>query len=129
LILGADVLLADEPVSALDVSIQAQVLNLFQDLKERLGLTYIVIAHDLAAVRYLCDRVAVMFRGRFVEFGRTEDLYARPAHPYTQALLSAIPTIHRGVAGDRLAEVDSASLFLGRGDLKEIEPGHFVEAA
>jgi peptide/nickel transport system ATP-binding protein len=129
LILGANVLLADEPVSALDVSIQAQVLNLFQDLKERLGLTYIVIAHDLAAVRYLCDRVAVMFRGRFVEVGRTEDLYARPAHPYTQALLSAIPTIHRGVAGDRLAEVDSASLFLGRGELKEIEPGHFVEAA
>ena len=129
LILGADVLLADEPVSALDVSIQAQVLNLFQDLKERLGLTYIVIAHDLAAVRYLCDRVAVMFRGRFVEIGRTEDLYARPVHPYTQALLSAIPTIRRGVAGDSLAEVDSASLVLGRGELKEIEPGHFVEAA
>ena len=129
LILGADVLLADEPVSALDVSIQAQVLNLFQDLKERLGLTYIVIAHDLAAVRYLCDRVGVMYRGRFVEVGRTEDLYARPAHPYTQALLSAIPTIHRGVEGERLAEVDSASLFLNRGEMKEIEPGHFVEAA
>jgi ABC-type oligopeptide transport system ATPase subunit len=129
LILGADVLLADEPVSALDVSIQAQVLNLFQDLKERLGLTYIVIAHDLAAVRYLCDRVAVMYRGRFVEVGRTEDLYARPAHPYTQALLSAIPTIHRGVEGERLAEVDSASLFLVRGEMQEIEPGHFVEAA
>jgi ABC-type oligopeptide transport system ATPase subunit len=129
LVLGADVLLADEPVSALDVSIQAQVLNLFQDLKERLGLTYIVIAHDLAAVRYLCDRVAVMYRGRFVEVGRTEDLYARPAHPYTQALLSAIPTIRRGVAGEQLAEVDAASLVLGRGELREIEPGHFVEAA
>jgi ABC-type oligopeptide transport system ATPase subunit len=129
LILGADVLLADEPVSALDVSIQAQVLNLFQDLKARLGLTYIVIAHDLAAVRYLCDRVAVMFRGRFVEVGQTEDLYARPTHPYTQALLSAIPTIRRGVAGDRLAEIDAASLFEGRGELKEIEPGHYVEVA
>jgi ABC-type oligopeptide transport system ATPase subunit len=129
LILGADVLLADEPVSALDVSIQAQVLNLFQDLKERLGLTYIVIAHDLAAVRYLCDRVAVMFGGRFVEIGRTEDLYERPAHPYTQALLSAIPTIRRGVEGDRLAEVDAVSLFVERGELREIAPGHFVEAA
>jgi oligopeptide transport system ATP-binding protein len=129
LILGADVLLADEPVSALDVSIQAQVLNLFQDLKERLGLTYVVIAHDLAAVRYLCDRVAVMYRGRFVEVGRTEDLYARPAHPYTQALLSAIPTIRRGVTGSRLSEVDSDALFQGRGQLVEIEPGHFVEAA
>lgn len=129
LILGADVLLADEPVSALDVSIQAQVLNLFQDLKERLGLTYVVIAHDLAAVRYLCDRVAVMLRGRFVEIGRTEDLYERPAHPYTQALLSAIPTIRRGVAGDRLAEVDATTMSTTQGILTEIEPGHFVEVA
>lgn len=129
LILGADVLLADEPVSALDVSIQAQVLNLFQDLKERLGLTYVVIAHDLAAVRYLCDRVAVMLRGRFVEIGRTEDLYERPAHPYTQALLSAIPTIRRGVAGERLAEVDAASRYQEPGILTEIEPGHYVEIA
>jgi oligopeptide/dipeptide ABC transporter ATP-binding protein len=80
-------------------------------------------------VRYLCDRVAVMYRGRFVEVGWTEDLYARPAHPYTQALLSAIPTIHRGVEGEGLAEVDSSSLFLGRGEIQEIEPGHFVEAA
>jgi peptide/nickel transport system ATP-binding protein len=127
LILGADLLLADEPVSALDVSIQAQVLNLFQDLKERLGLTYVVIAHDLAAVRYLCDHVAVMFRGRFVELGRTEDLYTRPEHPYTRALLSAIPTIKRGVEGATLAEVDSSSFALERARLTEIAPGHFVE--
>lgn len=129
LILGSDLLLADEPVSALDVSIQAQVLNLFKDLKDQLGLTYIVVAHDLAAVRYLCDRVAVMFRGRFVEVGRTEDLYARPAHSYTRALLAAIPTIRRGVEEEPLAEVDASSLAAARLPLTEIEPGHYVELA
>ncbi len=129
LILGSDLLLADEPVSALDVSIQAQVLNLFKDLKDQLGLTYIVVAHDLAAVRYLCDWVAVMFRGRFVEVGRTEDLYARPAHPYTRALLAAIPTIRRGVEEEPLAEVDASSLAAARLPLTEIEPGHYVELA
>jgi peptide/nickel transport system ATP-binding protein len=124
LILGAEVLLADEPVSALDVSIQAQVLNLLQDLKDELNLTYVVVAHDLAVVRYLCDRVAVMLNGRFVEIGRSEDLYARPTHPYTQALLESVPTIRRGLSDYELTAVPMS--FDSTGDLVEIEPGHFV---
>lgn len=129
LILGADILLADEPVSALDVSIQAQVLNLFQDLKRDVGLTYIVIAHDLATVRYLCDRVAVMYKGRFVEVGSTEDLYNRPAHPYTQALLDAVLTIKGGVEGADLTAVDIDAMNIRRGNFEEISPGHFVEVS
>jgi peptide/nickel transport system ATP-binding protein len=127
LILGAKVLLADEPVSALDVSIQAQVLNLFQDLKEQLDLTYVVVAHDLAVVRYLCDRVAVMLNGRFVEIADSVDLYERPTHPYTKALLESVPTIKRGLSGDRLG--DTPMSFDSSGELVEIEPGHFVVIA
>lgn len=126
LILGADLLLADEPVSSLDVSIQAQVLNLFQDLREKLGLTYVVIASDLAVVRHLCNRMAIMSRGRFVEIGATEDVYGRPAHPYTKALLAAVPTIKRGVSSLGLPEAQIDVLQEGHGQLTEVEPGHFV---
>jgi oligopeptide/dipeptide ABC transporter ATP-binding protein len=84
-------IVADEPISALDVSIQAQVINLLDDLKQELGLTYLFIAHDLAMVRYLSDRVAVMYLGRIVELGERDEVFERPYHPYTQGLLSAIP--------------------------------------
>lgn len=86
-----DVLVCDESVAALDVSIQAQILNLFMDLREQLGLTYLFISHDLGVVEHLCDRVVVMYLGRVVEQASVEDLFARPNHPYTQALLAQIP--------------------------------------
>jgi peptide/nickel transport system ATP-binding protein len=84
-------IVADEPVSALDVSIQAQIINLFADLQERLGLTYIIVAHDLSVIRQVSNRTAVMYLGSIVETGPTDLIYAAPAHPYTQALISAVP--------------------------------------
>jgi oligopeptide transport system ATP-binding protein len=96
LALKPDLIICDEPVSALDVSIQAQILNLLKDLQEQRGLTYLFISHDLSVIEYFCDRVAVMYLGRIVEIGTRDEVFNNPRHPYTQALLQAIPTFGEG---------------------------------
>jgi oligopeptide/dipeptide ABC transporter ATP-binding protein len=93
LALSPELIIADEPVSSLDVSIQAQIINILMSLKERLGLTYVFISHDLSVVRYMSNRVGVMYLGRIMELSDTDELYRRPLHPYTVALLSAVPTV------------------------------------
>ena len=93
LILKPDFIICDEPVSALDVSIQAQILNLMQDLQEQMGLTYIFVTHDLSVVKHISNKIAVMYLGNLVEYSETEELFANPTHPYTRALLASVPTI------------------------------------
>jgi len=122
LALNPSFIVADEPVSALDVSVQAQVINLLLDLQQQLKLTYLLIAHDLRLVEHVCTRVAVMYRGRIVEMGPTTALFDKPRHPYTRALLSAVPVPDPEARRLRV-EFDPASIDLAA-PLREISPGH-----
>lgn len=95
LMLNPQFILADEPVSALDVSIQAQIINLLKELNEKFGLTFLLITHDMSVIKYLADRTAVMYLGEIVEIGKTKDIFTNPLHPYTKALLGAVPQINK----------------------------------
>jgi ABC-type oligopeptide transport system ATPase subunit len=129
-IMEPELIIADEPVSALDVSIQAQVINLLNDLREELGLTILFIAHDLSVVKYFSDRIGVMYYGKLVELADADELFRNPLHPYTKSLLSAIPLPDPAYEKQRqritynpLASHD----YTQEGPtLKEIKPGHFV---
>jgi len=131
LALNPKFIVADEPISALDVSIQAQVVNLMQDLQRELGLTYLFIAHDLSMIRHICRRVAVMYKGKIVELGDTDDIYEHPAHPYTKVLLSAVPIPDPEVEKDRQRLIMDPNFDYAEEDstMKEISPGHWVSAS
>jgi oligopeptide transport system ATP-binding protein len=149
LAMNPEFIVCDEPVSALDVSIQAQVINLLEDLREKFGLTYLFIAHDLSVVRHLCQRVAVMYLGRIVELADSDALFDNPQHPYTKALLAAVPVpdplieqgrVFRPVQGEVPSPINppSGCVFhprcpiavdscrVGRPETRELRPGHFV---
>ena len=131
LIMEPEFIIADEPISALDVSIRAQVLNLMSKLQKERGLTYLFIAHDLSVVRFICDRIAVIHKGVIVELSETEKLFAHPLHPYTRALLSAIPMPDPESEREKVLEVYDPSCHHYETDKPvwtEIEPGHFIMA-
>ncbi|MBU0904013.1 MAG: ATP-binding cassette domain-containing protein [Firmicutes bacterium] len=123
-------IIADEPISALDVSIQAQVVNLLKELQEEKGLTYLFIAHDLSMVKYISDRIGVMYFGKLVELAPAEELYNNPLHPYTQSLLSAIPLPDPNYERTRVRKsYDPTSHNYADGEeiaMREVTPGHFV---
>ncbi|EFR44999.1 ABC transporter ATP-binding protein [Streptococcus pseudoporcinus] len=121
-------IIADEPISALDVSIQAQVVNLMQRLQEERGLTYLFIAHDLSMVKYISDRIGVMHWGKMLEIGTSDDVYNNPIHPYTRSLLSAIPEPDPDIERQRVAEIYDPSIEMDGQErhMHEITPGHFV---
>jgi peptide/nickel transport system ATP-binding protein len=117
-------IVADEPITALDVSIQAQIINLFKDLQAQKELSYLFIAHDLAMVRYLCHRVAVMYQGRFVEVGPTADVFRNAAHSYTRSLISAMPSL--ALVGRRAAQAAPEGGHAVGTEYQEVSAGHFV---
>lgn len=132
LIMKPEFIIADEPISALDVSIRAQVLNLLSELQEKRGLTYLFIAHDLSVVRFISDRIAVIRKGTLVELAETEQLFAHPLHPYTRALLSAIPLPDPIAEKNKkliVYDPDQHDYSVNRPNWCEIEPGHFVLAS
>ena len=149
LALNPDFIIADEPISALDVSIQAQVINLFQDLQKERGLTYLFIAHDLSMIKHISDRVGVMYLGSLVELTTSDEIFVHPLHPYTQAMFSAIPLADPDLENSRQRIMLHGSIpspvnlgpgcrFAGRcpyatdrcrqesPEFKEVAPGHFV---
>jgi oligopeptide transport system ATP-binding protein len=130
LALNPSFIVADEPISALDVSIQAQVVNLMKGLQEELELTYLFIAHDLSMIRYLCDRVAVMYKGKIVELAPTDELYDHPLHPYTKVLLSAVPIPDPDVEKARKRQIMDPEFDYSEptSELVEVSPGHFLAA-
>ena len=119
-------IVCDEAISALDVSIQAQIVNLLKRLQKEIGLTYLFIAHDLSMVKYISDRIAVMYRGRIVEMGSADCVYNNPQHPYTKSLLSAIPLPDPREEKNRKRLVYKGEEFSEKASLQEMEPGHFV---
>ncbi len=129
-IMHPELLIADEPISALDVSVQAQVINLLNELREKLGLTILFIAHDLSVVKYFSDRIGVMYFGKMVELASSDELFAHPLHPYTKSLLSAIPLPdprseknRKRIVYNSLAEHDYS---VDKPTMREVSPGHFV---
>ena len=131
IIMNPDLIIADEPVSALDVSIQAQVINLLNDLRDRFGLTIMFIAHDLSVVKYFSDRIGVMYYGKMVELAPSDELFLNPLHPYTRSLLSAIPLPdpiyekqRKRISYNPLAEHDYS---VDKPSFREVKPGHFVQ--
>ena len=130
IVLNPELIIADEPVSALDVSIQAQVINLLNDLREQMGLTILFVAHDLSVVKYFSDRIAVMYYGKIVELTTSEELFNHPLHPYTKSLLSAIPLpdpiyekMRKRITYNPLADHDYSK---EQPTMREVTPGHFV---
>ncbi|MEL7649488.1 MAG: ATP-binding cassette domain-containing protein [Sedimentibacter sp.] len=131
LVMEPELVIADEPISALDVSIRAQVINLLSELQKKKGLTYLFIAHDLSVVRFISDRIAVIHKGRIVEMAETEKLFANPLHPYTRSLLSAIPTPNPRVERNKQVETYNPASFhydyeTSPPSWTEIEEEHFV---
>jgi oligopeptide transport system ATP-binding protein len=129
LIMEPEFIIADEPISALDVSIRAQVINLLSELQKTRALTYLFIAHDLSVVRFISDRIAIIHKGKIVELAETETLFRRPIHPYTRALLSAIPAPDPDLERQKTRFIHNPAAYIDPDDLPtwtEIEPGHYA---